>query len=163
MNKGQASSQKKTLFCFDYSRQLHTRLHLDFRLLCTIVSLVMAPTFAAIFGLSKWLGPEWLNSSGFPVSDDGLHYLVVTDGSSALTVSKARQLYCHWMMRTAMDKTVGGYYQEPVELNRLLEARVARMGSHVGDHLSLFQLARIGDILLVLMSYMSAGPSQPPG
>jgi hypothetical protein len=75
-----------------------------------------------------------------------------------------------WMTRTAMDKTVGGYCQEdktvggycqePAEQKHLMEAMVA--SSHVGDRLSLLQLAPpIGAILLVLKPYTSAGPSQP--
>jgi hypothetical protein len=61
-----------------------------------------------------------------------------------------------------MDKTVGGYYKEPVEQKRLLEAMAASLGPHVGNHLSLLQLAPIGAILLVVTSYyMSVCQSQP--
>lgn len=77
-----------------------------------IMSLIMAPTLAAIFHASGPLGPNWLDSSRFPLSDNDLHCLVVT-ASRYLTAPKAHQLYGHcWMTRSAMARTVSRYYQE---------------------------------------------------
>jgi hypothetical protein len=93
--------------------------------------------------------------------DDDLHHLVV-DAVTSLTAPKVPQLYSHWMARTVMDKTMGRYYQDPKEQKHLMEAKVASLGSHVGDCLSLLQPVPIGSILLVLMSYyISVGPGQP--
>jgi hypothetical protein len=61
-----------------------------------------------------------------------------------------------------MDKTVGGYYKEPVEQKSLLEATAASLGPHLGNRLSLLQLAPIGAILLVLTSYTSVCRSPQP-
>lgn len=122
----------------------------------------MAPTFTAVFGPSGLLDPDWLDSSGFPLSDDCLHHLVITNGSPP-TASKACQLNGYWMTRTTTDKTVGGYYKEPVEQKRLLEATAASLlGPHLGNRLSLLQLAPIGAILLVLTSYTSVCRSPQP-
>ena len=52
-----------------------------------IMSLIMAPTLAAIFHASGPLGPNWLDSSRFPLSDNDLHCLVVTATSISVIMS----------------------------------------------------------------------------
>jgi hypothetical protein len=66
----------------------------------------MSTTSDAAFGASGPLGPYWLDTSRFPLSDDDLQCLVVSAGSS-LTALEVHQLYGHWMTRTAMAQTVG--------------------------------------------------------
>jgi hypothetical protein len=72
-----------------------------------------------------------------------------------------RQLYGHWMTRTAMDKTPGEYFQEPLDQKQALQAKTMSLGPDAGDRLSLFQSAPIGAILLIVTPYTSAGPSLP--
>jgi hypothetical protein len=61
---------------------------------------------------------------------------------------------------TMMDKNAGEYFQEPVEQKHLLEASTTvSLGTHVGNRLTLLQLAPISGILLVLTPYTSVGPT----